>query len=80
MFKTDFSDHPSSKAAHFFRKQCSRKYNRGCLYWLTISNKFVAMIVDNRLLLNKKKLKFNKVYKTINKKICYLKHINTLKF
>lgn len=35
------------------------------------------MIVDNRLLLDKK---INKVYKTINKKICYLKHINTLKF
>lgn len=36
------------------------------------------MIVDNRLLLDKKKI--NKVYKTINKKICYFKHINKLKF
>lgn len=35
------------------------------------------MIVDNRLLLDKKK---NKVYKTINKKICYFKHIKILKF
>lgn len=35
------------------------------------------MIVDNRLLLDKK---IDKVYKTINKKICYFKHIKTLKF